>query len=257
MSNEDFFVWLRSKQSDGRLSQDIVDGANELLAVVAPEVAQQALSKINDWVIEEEVVLLSPIVNPPRITKSDIIEAAKRINVEPAMIKAISDIESRGGFNSDNTPKILFERHKFYQSLTAIKWFTVRNNFASRFPDICSPSTGAYNSRPQYEKLKIAATLNWDSAHESCSWGAFQIMGYHWQSLGYASIMEFVMLMYISEANHLEALCRFIKYNNLDKPLRNKDWAAFAKGYNGSAYKKNQYDTKLANAYNKAKRDSW
>lgn len=257
MTNDEFFAWLRSQQSDGRLTQDMVDGANELLDCVTPEMAQVALAKINGWQVAENEVLMSPIANPPRITKADIIAAAERINVEPAMIKAISDIESRGGFNSDNTPKILFERHKFWQGLTAIKWFTVRNNFAAKFPDVCSQSTGAYNARPQFEKLRIAATLNWEVAHESASWGAFQIMGYHWQSLGYTSITEFIMMMYVSEINHLDALCRFLKLNNLDRALRNKDWAGFAKGYNGVAYKKNQYDTKLASAYNKAKREGW
>ena len=31
--------------------------------------------------------------------------------------------------------------------------------------------------------------------------------------------------------------------------LRKKNWAAFAKAYNGPGYAKNQYDTKLAAAY--------
>ncbi|NBT89135.1 MAG: DUF3380 domain-containing protein, partial [Flavobacteriaceae bacterium] len=31
--------------------------------------------------------------------------------------------------------------------------------------------------------------------------------------------------------------------------LKAKDWAGFAKGYNGPAYAKNAYDTKLAGAY--------
>ena len=31
--------------------------------------------------------------------------------------------------------------------------------------------------------------------------------------------------------------------------LQAKDWAAFAERYNGRAYKKNNYDAKLANAY--------
>ena len=31
--------------------------------------------------------------------------------------------------------------------------------------------------------------------------------------------------------------------------LQKQDWATFAKLYNGPAYKKNNYDSKLANAY--------
>lgn len=45
----------------------------------------------------------------------------------------------------------------------------------------------------------------------------------------------------------------FIQSNRLDTYLRNKDWAGFAKGYNGPAYAENQYDKKLEKAYHKHK----
>lgn len=32
-------------------------------------------------------------------------------------------------------------------------------------------------------------------------------------------------------------------------PLKNKDWAAFAKGYNGPEYAVNKYDVKMKDAY--------
>ncbi|MFA7308428.1 MAG: N-acetylmuramidase domain-containing protein [Hyphomicrobium sp.] len=31
--------------------------------------------------------------------------------------------------------------------------------------------------------------------------------------------------------------------------MRNRQWAAFARRYNGPGYRKNRYDTLLANAY--------
>ncbi|WP_428463505.1 N-acetylmuramidase domain-containing protein [Photobacterium kagoshimensis] len=43
----------------------------------------------------------------------------------------------------------------------------------------------------------------------------------------------------------------FIVSCGLKKHLTEKNWAQFAKGYNGSEYKKNKYDTKLAEAYKK------
>lgn len=258
MTHAEFFAWMKLQQKDGRLTQDMVDGANELLEHVTTEQLRDSLIKVNDWrEFLTPSILLTPNPNPPKSTKADIIAAANRINVEPAALKALSDVESRGGFNGDGTPKILFERHKYWQALTAINWFTKRNEIAAKYPDICSQSTGAYNARPQYEKLRIAATLNWDAAHESASWGAFQIMGYHWKALGYESIRDFVTRMYVSEAEHLEAVCRFIKSNGLDKALRNKDWAAFARGYNGIGYRKNDYDNKIAKAYRVAKSSGW
>ena len=33
------------------------------------------------------------------------------------------------------------------------------------------------------------------------------------------------------------------------KPLREKNWAAFARAYNGAGYAQNAYDTRLRNAY--------
>ena len=49
----------------------------------------------------------------------------------------------------------------------------------------------------------------------------------------------------------------FLKANGLISKLQRHDWAGFARGYNGSAYAKNQYDTKLAVAYNLAKKQGW
>ncbi len=92
-----------------------------------------------------------------------------------------------------------------------------------------------------------------NAALESTSWGLFQIMGYHWESLSYKSVKDFVRLMHKSEGEHIKAFGRFILANNLSKYLKSKDWAGFAKRYNGPGYKTNKYDEKLARAYNKYK----
>ena len=51
----------------------------------------------------------------------------------------------------------------------------------------------------------------------------------------------------------VQLLTAFIQSNRLDTYLRNKDWAGFAKRYNGPAYAENQYDKKLEKAYHKHK----
>lgn len=203
--------------------------------------------------------LLIPVsTNPPRASKEDIATAAKELGVEPALIKAINDVESpKGGFNNDGTPKILFERHKMWQGLTKINWFTKRNELSKAYPDVCHDDAGAYNERGQYAKLKIAANLNWEVAHESASWGFGQVMGFNWKDLGYDSIRHFVECMYKSEGEQLIAVCRYIKVNNLIDELQRHDWAGFAREYNGSKYKINKYDTKLKAAYIKAKKEGW
>lgn len=49
MSDGDFFQWLKDKQPNGKLTQTQVDGMNELLAVVKPDVLQSAIAALNGW----------------------------------------------------------------------------------------------------------------------------------------------------------------------------------------------------------------
>ena len=49
MSDGDFFTWLKSKQPNGKLTQTQVDGMNELLVVVKPDVLQSAIANLNGW----------------------------------------------------------------------------------------------------------------------------------------------------------------------------------------------------------------
>ena len=87
------------------------------------------------------------------------------------------------------------------------------------------------------------------------SWGLGQIMGFNYKLAGWPTIKSFVQAMYESEKCQLLAVCRFIKSNNtMYNALRNKDWATFARLYNGPSYTVNKYDEKLKNAYEKYKK---
>ena len=186
-----------------------------------------------------------------KLTTQQIEAQAKALGIETACLRAVIEVECKGdGFNADGTPVILYERHKFYSGLRAINWITKSNEWYKAYPDLCNPSAGGYGKySEQHSKLERASKLNRDVALESCSWGIGQVMGYHWKALGYSSLQNFINAMYKDEASQLEAMCRYIKVNNLASALKTKDWAKFARGYNGSAYAKNQYDVKLANAY--------
>lgn len=46
-------------------------------------------------------------------------------------------------------------------------------------------------------------------------------------------------------------MAAFIKSAGLQDELMSRNWAGFAKGYNGPAYAQNAYDVKLAQAYEK------
>lgn len=173
-------------------------------------------------------------------------QAAERLGVELAAIKAVAEVESNGaGFLSTGEPKILFERHVFYKRLKA-----AGINPDPISPEICSPAPGGYKGgAAEHKRLQRAVQVNRGIALESASWGEFQIMGYHWRSLGYESLQAFINQMYDETgAGHLDAFVRFIEANPaLVKALRAKDWLAFALDYNGKAQK--GYDTRMAAAY--------
>lgn len=188
-----------------------------------------------------------------KLTAVQIRNQAKLLGVETAALRAVIEVECKGsGFNADGTPVILFERHVFYRRLRAINWLTKSIEWSQQHPDICNPDSGGYGKySEQHQKLERASTLNRDVALESCSWGIGQVMGYHWKLLGCPSLQNFINAMYKDEVSQLEAMCRYIKVTGLIKALKNRDWKAFARGYNGAAYAKNDYDVKLANAYKK------
>ena len=76
--------------------------------------------------------------------------------------------------------------------------------------------------------------------------GMFQIMGFHWERLGYKSAVDFVLTLSKGEPEQLEAFVRFIETDaRLLNAIRTGDWALFAEVYNGPGYKKNNYDTKI------------
>lgn len=188
-----------------------------------------------------------------KLTDQQIKDQAKTLGVEVATLRSVIEVECKGsGFNADNTPVILFERHVMRQRLIENGKSAIAQTMMIKRPDLCNTSAGNYGLySAQHGRLNAAAQYDRTSALESCSWGLGQVMGYHWKELGYASLQSFINAMYKDEASQLDAMCRFIKINNLVNALKNKDWKAFAKGYNGSAYAKNSYDVKLANAYKK------
>jgi hypothetical protein len=186
-----------------------------------------------------------------KLTEDQIQSQAKALGIEAAALKAVIEVECKGsGFNADNTPVILFERHVMRQRLIANDQSKIADQMMIKRPDLCSKSTGGYGLySAQHGRLNAAAQYHRASALESASWGIGQVMGYHWKALGYESLQSFINAMYKDEASQLDVMCRYIKVNGLVNALKNKDWKAFARGYNGSGYAKNNYDVKLANAY--------
>jgi hypothetical protein len=198
------------------------------------------------------MIALAGVALPRHLTDDDLVKAADTLGVSVAAIRAVNEVESRGeGFLPDGRPVILFERHVFYKRLKA-RGFDA-DAPAAKYPNIVAPTPGGYMGKAaEYTRLAIAERIDADAALESASWGAFQIMGYHWKALEYSSIADFVARMRRNEADHLDAFVRFIAADTvLLAALKGKRWAAFAKDYNGPDYARNLYDLKLARAFDR------
>lgn len=186
--------------------------------------------------------------------EADLLAAADRLELPLAIVKAVNRVESNGsGFLPDGRPVILFERHVFYQRLKAAGADV--DALAARFPNLCNPKRGGYTggacewARLSNARLVVGEAFA-DIAYESCSWGLFQIMGHHWDNLGYPSAAHYAAKMAESEGAQLDAFVSLIAADPaMHKALKGRKWAEFAKLYNGPAYKENLYDAKLAQAY--------
>lgn len=171
---------------------------------------------------------------------------------DAAYIWTVVEVETTGitqgfGFRIDRRPQILFERHVFRK-------FT-GGRFDGSAPDISGPAGGYGFLAEQYNKLERAlalcakAKLGIECALKSASWGIGQIMGFHYEAVGFKSAAAMVQAMVKSEDTQLAAMAGFLKANGLAALLQKKDWAGFAKRYNGANYWQNHYDVKLAEQF--------
>jgi hypothetical protein len=198
----------------------------------------------------ERAAFLDRFVNKAaaKISNTDVEYAATAIGVPVRNLRAVIALESGGrSFGPEGRPVILFEPHVFHRR-TAGRWSPSSFSYA-RWRE--RPYPPAQQAR--WEQMADAAARDEAEALESASWGLFQIMGFHWRALGYASAASFALAMAGGEAAQLGALVGFIKENNLADELAagstNPDsWRGFARGYNGPGYARNGYHQKLARA---------
>ncbi|ACO79898.1 PG-binding-1 domain-containing protein [Azotobacter vinelandii CA] len=194
------------------------------------------------------------------LKQRDLERAAERLGVPLASVLAINLVESKGnGFLDNGRPEILFERHVMRERLLEHGYIlpslgtpeATAAALAERYPGIVNATPGGYaGGAAEHQRLAQARQIHDSAGLESASWGLFQIMGYHWQRIGYASVQEFAHCMAENEAQQLGAFVRFIEADQaLHKALKARKWAEFARRYNGAAYARNLYDVKLTRAY--------
>lgn len=180
-----------------------------------------------------------------KLTLADFVASAERLSVPVSRIRAIDAVESAGdGFNSDGKPVLLFEPHRF--SRATQRRFDATHPFVSypQWDRRKYPSTQTM----RYGQLLVAVGLDVDAGFASASYGRFQILGENFAACGFADPFEFANAMAQDEQRQLLAFEMFLEAKGLLPALRRGDWAAVAKGYNGTAYKLNRYDERLAAA---------
>lgn len=165
-------------------------------------------------------------------------------------LQAVCWVESAGvaywTVGGKQVPAIRFEGHYFDKRLTGKK------KEQARALGLAHPSAGkvpnpkSFSGR--YDLLRRAMEIDANAALESISMGIGQVMGAHWKTLGYRSVQAMWEDAQTVEGQ-VRVMVAYIKQFNLDDELNARNWAGFAKGYNGPNYRKYNYDKQMAEAY--------
>lgn len=211
-------------------------------------VLNSLLLEVQQWLATSNATDINEHAAPAAktLTEGDYLKAANTLGVNVPAVKAVARVESAGGgFLSNGKPKTLFEGHhfskntngKYDKSHPSLSYKNFTRDFYKK------------NGIEEYARYETARSLDKTAAMLSTSWGMFQIMGFNYKSAGYGSVEEFVNAMHVSEGTQLLAFVNFMKAEKLDVHLKARDWAAFARSYNGPKYAQNKYDKRLKQAY--------
>ena len=176
---------------------------------------------------------------------------AQKLGVEAAALLAVAEVESGGRVvamvDGRPEPLIRFEGHYFDRRLTGAK------RDRARAAGLAAPVAGAIanpaTQSGRWRLLRDAARIDHVAAHESTSWGLGQVMGAHWQWLGFDSVDALVAEARSGATGQIRLMCRYIEKADLRDVILRRDWVAFARAYNGPAYARNAYHTRIAAAY--------
>jgi soluble lytic murein transglycosylase-like protein len=188
--------------------------------------------------------------NAAKLSGGDLDAVAQRLGVEPAAIRAVVQVESAGaGFAPSGRPLILFEPSVFSE-LTGGRFDATHPNLSQSTP---RPGGLGRTQEERWQRLAEAFALDPDAALKATSWGMFQIAGTEHVSAGFANVYAFASDISQSEARQLAAFEQVVRRKELSDELRNHDWPAFARIYNGLSGAEN-YGRALETAYVQAKR---
>lgn len=167
----------------------------------------------------------------------DKIALAKEFGIEYKALNAVFLVESSGSGFDRKTGKIKIQFEPY--------WF--QKYTGKRI------ANGVENQPAEWLAYEAAFKINSNAALLSTSWGLGQVMGFNHKAAGFKDPASMVASFEESEYNQLRGMLNFIKANpKMLLGLQNKDWATFARYYNGPKYKDFKYDTRMAEAYAKS-----
>lgn len=185
------------------------------------------------------------------LTDEDFMLVAEELDVEVAAIKAVVAIEAGAqmkGFWAPGVPIINFDRSMYLK-------FAPKATDKSGAKGEKVPSGLSGYALREWTQLVNARKTNAQGANMGTFWGMFQIGGFNYRLCGCSSVDEFVRLMSYSELEQLELFAAFIRNAGMLEDLRNKNWAGFARKYNGAGYARRGYHTRMASAYARYKKE--
>lgn len=159
--------------------------------------------------------------------------AAAKIGCSVEMVKAVAEVESNGqtfwDIDGKQLPATRLESH----------WFGKISNykFNESRPDLSTvkwvPELANVNQDQAYQRFWDAQKLDESAAIQGSSWGGFQVMGFHWKRLGYASPQDFLAAMQTADGQ-LDVFVRYIMADPaLVSAMVREDTDTVAALYNG------------------------
>jgi len=172
------------------------------------------------------------------ITLQEIQSLAVEFGVPTSRIQAVKHVESGGKGFDDLTGKIIIQFEPV--------WFKRKSPYT---PSGKWSLNKVERQAKEWEAFNDAFAKNPNAAMEATSVGMMQVMGFHWELLGFNSVGEMWDYAKVSEYNQLRLGLLFIKSNKkMFNALVNGVWKVVAFYYNGENYWLLNYDLKLAKA---------
>lgn len=206
---------------------------------------------------------VKPVVQPPTViytslklplTNADFKNAADRLSVDIAILKALATVESgSSAFSGDGRAVIRFESHHFHR-LTKGKFVDAKDKYNSPISTVSwVKSLGNVNQTRQWDRFNTAAALDRSAAIQSTSFGMFQVMGFNFSMCGYKTPEDFFNDVNGSTAGQLNSFVGFLSGSGIVPALRRLDFREIALRYNGRKYEENNYHIKIEQAYKRFK----